>query len=53
MTNVDGDKRVFEAGGQHMGKCKVGKQCDNLALLPLLFVWLGVCNKTFPVTLFR
>ena len=45
-----------------MGKCKVGKQCDNLALLPLkelnlagcvinLFGW--VCNKTFPVTLFR
>ena len=35
-----------------MGKCKVGKQCDNLVLLPLLFVWLGVCSNTFPVTLF-
>ena len=35
-----------------MRKCKVGKQCDDLALLPLLFVWLGVCNNTFPVTVF-
>ena len=51
MRSVDEEKNILSRGTAY-GEVQGWKAVCNLVLLPLLFVWLGVCNNTFPVTLF-